>query len=420
MKTKIKDLERGFFAKYVIATLCLVSVFAISIAHSQYMDRKISDISKGYLSKISVQNAEIISSQVRGNLLTLNVIARMIGSNDEFTLEEINGILDSEIRSSEFISMGVVLRDGSIAFSPVLSENRDKKNPVLPSDADPDGRKLLLASDWEYIHKTMAGYAGLSGSPSRRVNGETVNIYALPIYRNLQITGVLVAFFNDEFFNSLILPETLGKNGCSFLADKNGNVIFHPDNYDHDTKFLKAIQSLSAGWSLGGKNGEKLKKDIEGAQSGTIEYYQDHEGIYISYAPIKFHGWYLVTLTGTTIAEAQSKSIYDDIIPAFIYILIIIMTLTIYFIYMRNQTYKRLERKMHIESINDESYRMIMEQTDDIIFEYDTMDKTYFHTANFLKNFGYEPTKTGFLGSLEYDYVHSDDVVRFVEMYERM
>ena len=127
-----------------------------------------------------------------------------------------------------------------------------------------------------------------------------------------------------------------------------------------------------------------------------------------------------MTMTNTTVAEAQSKSIYDDVFPIFIYILLIILALAAYFIYIRTQSYKRLERKIHLESISDESYRMIMEQTDDIIFEYDTMDKTYFHTANFRKNFGYEPTKTGFLGSLEYDYVHPDDAIGFVEMYEKM
>ena len=91
-----------------------------------------------------------------------------------------------------------------------------------------------------------------------------------------------------------------------------------------------------------------------------------------------------------------------------------------YVIYLRSQRFKRLEKKMQIESIHDESYRMIMEQTEDIIFEYDTMDKTYFHISNFQKTFGYEPTKNGFLGSLQFDYIHPEDVIRFVETYEKM
>ena len=109
-----------------------------------------------------------------------------------------------------------------------------------------------------------------------------------------------------------------------------------------------------------------------------------------------------------------------NIIQVSVYLLVIILSITIYISYIKNQRFKRLQRTLQIESIKDESYRMIMEQTDDIIFEYDTKDKTYFHTTNFKKNFGYEPTKNGLLGSIDYDYVHPDDVVRFVEMYERM
>lgn len=420
MKSMKKDLEKGFFVKFIVATLCLISIFAITIAHSRYMDKQITDISKVYLSKISLQNADILSSQISGNLQTLKVIARMIGNENEFTIEEIDRILQTEMQSSQLISLGVVLKEGSITFTPISAENLDIPTLASSLGEEPDGRKLLLATDWEYIQKTMSGYVGLSGSPSRIVNGETVNIYALPIHRDAQIAGVLVSFFDEEFFDNFLFPGTLDKKGCSYIADQYGNIIFHSENNDDSKLFEEVILSLSTGWSLDGESGVKLRSDIDEGLSDTIEYFHREEGIYISYVPIDFNGWYLVTLTGTTVAEAQSKSIYDKIIPAFIYILIIIMTAVLYFFYMRDQRFKRLERKMHLESINDESYRMIMEQTDDIIFEYDTMDKTYFHTANFRKNFGYEPTKTGFLGSLEFDYVHPDDVVRFAELYERM
>lgn len=420
MKSKMKDHEKGFLVKFIIATLCLVSIFAISIAHSRYMDQKITDISTGYLSTISLQNAEIISSQLNGNLQILKVIARMIGNEDDFTIEEINRTLQTEVKNSEFISMGVVLKEGSLTFTPISAKSLDKLKLNSYFGEEPDGRKLLLAADWEYIQQTMSGRFDLSGSPSRIVNGETVNVYALPIYRDNQIAGALVSFIDEEFFNNLFFPGTLDKKGCSYIADQYGNIIFHPERCKHSEQFDMVIQSLSTGWSLEGASGVKLRGDIKGSFSGTIEYVQGQEGIYISYVPIDFHGWYLVTLMGTTVAEAQSKSIYEGIIPTFIYVLIILMTAAGYFFYMRNQRFKRLERKMHLESINDESYRMIMEQTDDIIFEYDTMDKTYFHTANFRKNFGYDPTKTGFLGSLEFDYVHPDDVVRFAELYERM
>lgn len=415
----MKDLEKGFFVKYIIATICLVSIFAISIAHSRYMDQKITDISKGYLSKMSLQNAEIISSEIRTGLQSLNVIARLLGGTEEFTTEKINGILHSEAQNSDFISLGVVLKDGSLIFTPIDQRDRAGKEAAATAGEQQNGAKLLLSVDWNYINQIMKGDSDLSGSPARMFNNKTVNIHAVPIYRG-DIAGAFVAFFDDGFFKTLVLPRTLDQGGCSYIADRNGNIVFHSDSCEHNNAFAGVMQSLATGWSLEGKGGVKLRNDIENGQDGTIAYRQDNQELYISYVPMNIHNWYFVTLTDAAIAESQSKSIYDEIMPVFIYILIIIMTLCGYFIYLRNQMYKRLESRMHIESINDESYRMIMEQTDDIIFEYDTRDKTYFHTANFQKNFGYEPTKTGFLGSLEYDYVHPGDVLRFAELYEKM
>lgn len=388
------------------------------------MEKKITNVSKVYLSKITRQNADIVSNQIRTNLQSLDVIARVIGGGEQFTQDKAYKLLQMESKNNNFISMGVVLVDGTIAFTPIPSEyGSDAKSSGETAGAAetpvPDGRKLLTPADWIYINKTMSGFSGLSGGPSRIINGDTVNIYALQLYRS-RIIGSLVVFFNEDFFQNMILPETLDENGCSYVADRNGNIIFASGNCGGNVMFDKVIPSLKNGWSLEGEPGEKLRTDILEGRSDTIEYYSDKNGIYISYVPLNFKDWYLISLTETSVAEEQSKSLYDDIYRSFIYILVIILTMAIYLTYMRNQSFKRFERRMHVESIQDESYRIIMEQTDDIIFEYDTMDKTYFHTTNFSKNFGYEPTRTGFLGSLESDYVHPDDVVRFAELYEKM
>ena len=406
LKMKIKNLEKGFYVKYVIATLCLISIFIVSIAHAQYMDQKISDISRTYLSKISVQNADILSGQINAKLQTINVMARMIGSQEELNIETIMPILETESKSNEYISMGVVLKDGTQGFTPILIDGRD-------------GSVLLLPADWEYIQKTMEGHVGLDGGASRRVQGEMVSLYVRPIYHDLKISGVFVTFFSDRFFNNLIIPETFEQEGFSYIADKNGTILFHSDKSGVD-RFSELTKILSNGWRLNGEEGKSLAANIQSNRSGVLEYSFDDKDVYISYVPIEFHNWYLINIIDANVAEAPSKSFYDEVIPSFIYILIILLTVAIYYIYLRSQNYKRLERRMRIESINDESYRMIMEQTEDIIFEYDTMDKTYFHISNFQKTFGYEPTKNGFLGSLQFDYIHPDDVIRFVETYEKM
>lgn len=419
MKSEIRDPEKSYFVKFIIATLCLVLIFAVSIAHSRYMDQKISDISKTYLSKLAYQNAQIIYRQISNNLDSLNIMARMLGTQEDFTIENLSKILLTEARNHDFISLGVVLKDGGQTFTPIFPERKSAVDMNF-AEGGKEGSSLLLSVDWNYINEIMSGYAGQGGTPSRVVDGETVNFYAVPIYRNYTTEGVLAAFFDKDFFDNILFPDTAQRSRCAYIADKNGNIIYRARNYVHDSVLIELMEELSGGRSVDGSAGEKMRKDIQNGKGDTLELQQNDERVFISYVPINFQSWYFVMLTDEKSMAAQSKSIYDELMPALIYIVIITIAVATYLVYVRNQRYKRLERKIHIDSIHDESYRIIMEQTDEIIFEYDTLDKTYFHTANFRKNFGYEPTRTGFLGSLESDYVHPDDVVRFAEMFERM
>ena len=256
MKSHSMDLGKGFYVKYILATICLVIIFAVAIAHSNYMEKKIANVSKVFLSKITNQNADIVSSQIRTNLQSLDVIARVIGSGEKFSLEEVNDLLQTESKNSNFISMGVVLVDGTIAFTPISSDYVSDAGTATDSAiVQADGRKLLTPADWEYINKTMSGFSGLSGGQSRIINGKTVNIYALQLHRD-RVVGALVVFFNEDFFQNLILPETLAENGCSYVADRNGTIIFTSGNSGGNILFEKMIPILANGWSLRGSRSE--------------------------------------------------------------------------------------------------------------------------------------------------------------------
>ena len=283
MKSKIRNLEKGFYVKYIIATLCLIAICAIAVAHSMYMDRKITDISKVYLSKISLQNAEIISNQIHTNLQILNVIARMIGSEEESNIEEFDRILRAEAASSNFISLGIVLKSGETVFTPILTNDPAATDAAIYTGMEQSGANLLLNSDWEDIRKMMEGNAGQSDCPSRQIDGRTVNVYALPVFHDGFLIGALVAIFDEKFLDNLLLPETLDESGCSYIADSNGNIIYHSDSCDHNKMFGSVIQMLSAGWTLDGKSGAKLRSDIRDGLRDTVEYNKNGEGIYISY-----------------------------------------------------------------------------------------------------------------------------------------
>ena len=315
MNSRVRELEKGFLIKYILATLCLVLVFAVAFSHFEYMDREITDLSKTYLSKIADQNAEILSSEIQSSLQPMNVMARMIGNQDEINLDEVMQLLAVESRSSDLVSIGVVLSDGSFAFTPVFDEEKDVG-------------ELLLPSDWEYIRKTMAGYVGLQGSPAHMINGRLVNLYARPIYHGLQTDGALVVLFNSDFFEDLNFPKAFENGSCSYIADQNGSLIYHPNYCSNEESFSEVQKALSRKWALDGGAGEELKEGIQRGLKGTIAYNNQGQKMYISYVPVNFRGWYLISMVFADVAEEQQKSLYDGIVPIFLYILLVVLALS--------------------------------------------------------------------------------------------
>lgn len=71
--------------------------------------------------------------------------------------------------------------------------------------------------------------------------------------------------------------------------------------------------------------------------------------------------------------------------------------------------------------INEERYRIISEQSDDIIFDYNLKNKTIFHSSNYFKKFGYQPTYTHYPNSvLERKIIHSDDINNFLNIFSEI
>lgn len=132
-----------------------------------------------------------------------------------------------------------------------------------------------------------------------------------------------------------------------------------------------------------------------------------------------FNDWYYISITAVSIADAQSRTIYDNILNLFLYALAVIISIALIYIYVKSQKLKSMENRIMVEFIKMKAIKD-NGKDNEIIFEYDTAGKKYLHTGNFQRTFGYNPSENGFRGSLESDYIHSEDVITYVKAYEKM
>ena len=408
MKPKTRKLAKGIIVRYAIATLCLITILAVSILHSKYTNENVSDVTKTYLSEISMQSAEMINRKISSDIRTLHVTARQIGSLGNFDVNKIRDILLNENLNNGFSNMGVMSLEGYFIVSTFTEKTFENLNQ-------------LNVSDSEYFKNAISGITNISGTVLSKVDNEKINIFATPIYGNGEVKGVLAAYFNNEVLSNSMCVKTFGGEGYSYIVDSNFNIIFQPahkwSNHDNTATFESYINELLLDSS--NKEQEQLKKDIRDRKSGTIEYTSSID-FYLSYNPLKYNNWYLISVVPINVAKIQTIRGGDDILRFIIYLLIILVSLGAYIVFIRVQGFKLLKDQKREQSINDASYRIIMDQTNDILFEYNTTKKSYIHSANFKNTFGYEPMKKGFLNALKKNYIHPNDVNQFIEAHKEM
>ena len=68
-----------------------------------------------------------------------------------------------------------------------------------------------------------------------------------------------------------------------------------------------------------------------------------------------------------------------------------------------------------------DSYRIICEQSNDIIFEYNILEHTVFHSANFQKIFGYPAIEGNYpFDAVENGAIHPEDANRFLDLFDQV
>lgn len=72
-------------------------------------------------------------------------------------------------------------------------------------------------------------------------------------------------------------------------------------------------------------------------------------------------------------------------------------------------------------NISEERYRIICEQSNDIIFEYNILEHTAFHSANFQKIFGYPAIEGNYpFDAVENGAIHPEDANRFLDLFDQV
>ena len=97
-------------------------------------------------------------------------------------------------------------------------------------------------SDRDYMKKALSGSEAISEVLTSRFTGNPAIFIAYPLKEGDKIVGTLVGSIKFDSISSYAAMIKVGQNGYSYMIDKNGLIVYHPDS----SKILKENASDKA------------------------------------------------------------------------------------------------------------------------------------------------------------------------------
>jgi methyl-accepting chemotaxis protein len=218
------------------------------------------------------------------------VIVEGLSSTISETMESVEDTLDTLAATSDIYAMNPQEMDevlkNTVEYNSVISQMY-----VM----DPSGMQIYKTSgelgdrsDREYFQAAIQGEASYSDVIISGSTGLPIIVYAVPIYNNGNVTGVLGASIDLVFLSDLLGNITMDEGSYGYIVDKTGVVLAHPDSALIEEQVslidLDPVQSVTAG------------------ETGSVKYTYEGEEQLASYAYLDKTGWGIIVQTPTAVA----------------------------------------------------------------------------------------------------------------------
>lgn len=285
----------------------------------------------------------------------LEETAKIINEYDDFSHEDIKGILQLSNQMNWFDYTGIADAEGN---------------------GYDNAGNIVNVSDREYFQTAMQGQVAFSDVlPSKVIEGDRVQIIAHPVRaEHNEIRGVVFGILDVEHFSKIISPNGRQENNNLYIVDSCGAYIgeFQETSYftSNENFWLDLAQM-----DLDSQTISQLKSDFENRKKGEFSYSYGDEQYYACYSPIGPNRWQLVYSISDSSADKIVQSIYYLDAKNTAFALICYLMLMSCLIWYFKQSQDRILKTNREAKRNMEYMHIAMEHSKNIVFEYDQKNR---------------------------------------------
>lgn len=376
-------------------TLIFLAVIFIFIVMSLYkfetgLIKSIEEFTNQKLFEINKQNKERIKLKIKDTFDLMETMALFIGQSDDIFSDEIMENLSKQSKKNSFIRMAVTGVDG-IGYTQ-------------------DGEKLDI-SDREYFIKGMQGENSITQVLISRIDGKESIILAVPIYRGFQIIGVLRSVYQLEQFTELLEIESIDNTGLTFIIQGDGIAISRPEVLGEEDNFFNFLKTSDM---IKEETLSQFKECIKNKESCSLPNYENGKQGALIFERIGINDWYVVSIIEGEIYNEQLDKILKISTMAIIKILIFVGSFIIYILYQVNKGMSEIR-------INEERYRIISEQSDEIMYEYDIANDSMDFSPKWKEKFGYHLSEKDFFYKVKKNqFIYREDAEGLIQLFKSL
>lgn len=268
----------GFIIRGIVIPffILVLGVALILIGYNNILEQTAQKRAYILLANSAREQSTLMEERVSSSFQQLEIISASLdsdGNGDIYSESDLPELMQKMKAQSQFDNIAISGSEGKLLYQ---------------------NGSVADCSDREYFKKALEGEANIEYLPRGRMSGDMVFVFAAPVYRNLDIIGVIVATRNLSDISIALNARSEDYGQANFLCYGDGEVIAVPS---------QGRTSIKTGDNINDYFKNPISAEDIPANS-VVVYTHDREKFYGVYTPSGLDNLYIFTVVSAKRASA--------------------------------------------------------------------------------------------------------------------
>lgn len=384
----------SLFLIFLFSALSLINFFKSFYANE-------INLYKEKLEYRSILQSTIIKNHLKNNMIVLESAADIFTHNESINTESITKIIEKLKTLTQFDRVFIAQNNGKAVFANGDTYDISNKNYFLNAMK---GKHEITEITDSFFEKDAPIFL------------ETV-----PIIVNNEVIGIVGGVYKLSTFSSLLNESLQAENGYLILASSSQEFILKSSNINKIIAENNIWDFLSNATFDDNNAAEKIRNDIMTQQNGFAEYIHDGNAEFAYYSPLGINNWYIISVLSVEAVQNRLKFIQAIMSALAIKVSIIFIFGILSIIYFNKKAKDELIASNEKLKLDEEIFRVAMDKTSNIAFEYNQKTKTLTFKNSVPKGHQLMQIVENVPESLvENNFIFEESIDEFLQIYKRI